>query len=299
MNLPESDPTSARSTTGDEPSLVPWANTGLEQPDSEIRQIHQMELRVRPLPPVALRIRELITRLELCHFKVERHVNRIVAAIGTLRLDLNPADIGRAHPRCGENAWRNDRTGISRRGQEYIWALQMWLADTRWSESDPRRVPRELVERVNGALGNTNASKVRLVSALVNRLVLRPDRQPLPPELGAFWLQVEATDICHYAFPANLERMLEAIGRLQPVPEFVGCGSFDEARRELARESVRALGAWLRGQPSRLADQLGDRTPLKEWLAACLAKTLKELAHGHDEHLTRRARIPDSDLADA
>jgi len=295
MNPPERDPAPAGSTAAEQPSLEPWANLGLDQPDAEIGEIHRMELRAHPLPPVALRIRELITRLEICHFKVARHIGRIVEAIGSLRLDLNPADIGRAHPRCGEYAWRNDRTGVSRRGQEYIWALQMWLADTASSEADSRRVPRELAERVNGALGNKNASKVRLVSALVDRLVLRADRQPLPPELGSFWLQIEATDICHYAFPVNLERMIEGIGRLQPVPEFVGCGSFDEARRELAREAVRALRVWLRGEPSRLADQLGDRTPLKAWLVACLAKTLKELTHLPEGFL---ATVAGGDVAD-
>jgi hypothetical protein len=99
----------------------------------------------------------------------------------------------------------------------------------------------------------------------------------LAPEFTGFWEQIERTDICHYAFPGNLERLLEGIGRLELVPDFVGCGSFGQAERSLAQEYFASLCAWLRGEPSRLASALGERTPVKEWLAACLAKTLKEL----------------------
>ena len=117
-----------------------------------------------------------------------------------------------------------------------------------------------------------------LVSALVARMLLREDRQPLPSELAAFWEPIERTDLCHYSFPANVEKMICAIGRLEQVPDFVGCGSCDETRSRMAREYFRNLCAWLRGRRSSLASQLGERSPVKEWLAACLAKTLKE--HG-------------------
>jgi hypothetical protein len=115
------------------------------------------------------------------------------------------------------------------------------------------------------------------VEGVVNRLLLKPDRTPLPAELADFWPQVEAIDICHYAFPANLNRLIEGIGRLEPVPGFVGCGSFGDAQRRLAEESVHSLSAWLRREPSGLQGRLGQRTLLKEWLVTSLAKTLKEL----------------------
>ncbi|KGK99747.1 hypothetical protein LI82_00600 [Methanococcoides methylutens] len=36
--------------------------------------------------------------------------------------------------------------------------------------------------------------------------------------------------------------------------------------------------AWLHGEISETSRMLGERTLLKEWLVACLAKTMKELA---------------------
>jgi len=74
----------------------------------------------------------------------------------------------------------------------------------------------------------------------------------------------------------NVERMICAIGRLKPVPEFAGCGSFDDERQRVAQKYFHALCTWLCGKTGKLNIQLGDRTPVKEWLAACLAKTLKE-----------------------
>ncbi|MBI2928356.1 MAG: hypothetical protein HYY24_22020 [Verrucomicrobia bacterium] len=273
---------SARQTHATQPSSESWANLGLQQADAEIERIDQLEQRAAPIPPVAHAIRELITRFEICHFKMERHLERIIQAIGEMRLDFAPASIGRSHPKCGPAAWRTDRTGRGRQGQEYIWLLQMWLADEPFSAEDPRAIPRPLFEEVNRALGTRDAQKRRLVEALLDRLLLNPDRQPLPAELAGFRLQIEATDICHYAFPSNLKRMLEGIGRLEPVPDFLGCGSFGEAQRRVAEEHFHALRAWLQAGPSSLADRLGDRTPVKEWLAVCLAKTLKQLVGLHE-----------------
>lgn len=264
------------------PTPSSWANVVLPDGDPEAAHIDEMERRAAPLPAVATVIRELITRFEICHFKADRHVRRIIDAIGTMRLDLAPALIGQAHPRRGETAWRNDPTGRSRRGQEFIWALQLWLTEAPYSDDDPRGIPRPLIEQVNRALGDRDASKLRLVSALLARLVLNPDREPLPPKLAAFWEQVEATDICHYSFPANLQGMIEAIGRLEPVQNFVGCGSCDAERRSMAQERFDELCAWLRGEPGKLDAQLGNRSPVKAWLVACLAKTLKEHAGLHE-----------------
>ena len=265
-------------TSAEVPDLQPWANLGLSQVDAEIAHIRTLERRAEPLPPVATAIRELITRFEICHFKAERHIHRIIEAIGAMRLDFAPAAIGAAHPKSGEIAWRRDRTGRSRPGQEFIWALQVWLTEAPYSDLDPRGIPRRRIEQVNGALGERDDRKARLVSALVARLLLRADRPPLPPDLAPFWEQVEATDICHYTFPVNLEKMIQAIGRLEPVPDFVGCGSCNPERRDMARRHFHALCTWLRAEPASLDAQLGDRKPVKQWLAACLAKTLKELA---------------------
>lgn len=262
--------------TGWQPNLPPWSNLVLQPDDEEITWIHQLERQAMPIPPVAAAIRELITRFEICHFKAERHIARIVEAIGTLSLDFKPANIGQAHPKSGESAWQGEKTGRSRQGQEFIWALQMWLDDAHASDKDHRRVPSAFLEEVTRALGPCDARKRLLVSALLNRLLLRAGRQPLPPELGGFWEPVERTDICHYAFPSNLWQMLGSVGKLEPPSDFAGCGSCDDAQRRMAQEHFRALCAWLRAEPGLLENRLGNRSPVKTWLVASLAKTLKE-----------------------
>jgi hypothetical protein len=263
-----------------------WSNIGLQQPDDEITQIYRMERRLGQLPQVAKSIRELILRLEICHFKFERHLQRIIESIGKMDIGFDPRSIGRFHPKEGENAWKGDKAGRSRPGQEYIWILQMWLhGDLQLSEQGRRGIPQRLFEEVYSALGNRDRRKEVLVLALLDRLLWKADHQRLCEEFGRIGDQIARTDICHYSFPKNVQRMIEAIGRLQPVSDFEGCGSFDEERRQCAQRYFTALSAWLEGKRSKMEVKLGERTALKEWLVACLAKTLKEHAGFEDRLL--------------
>lgn len=287
------------------PRLPVWQNVVLAENDPQVDWIRELEARARPIPEVAWAIRELITRLEVCHFKWERHVERIVAAIREMQLPLDPRTIGRAHPRCGPEAWRLDPTGRSRRAQEYIRSLEAWLAGVEKPSN-----PRNLTDRptwgdtrpwVNEALGLPNPRKIRMVEALVDRLVLREGREPLPPEYGAFGEQIERTDICLDEFPRNLERMITAIGRQQPVEDFIGCGSFDETRRAQVRGHYLTLVHWLAGRETKPPSlTLGTGTPVRIWLVASLAKTLKAMVslpdplphHAQPADLTEPEPVP-------
>jgi len=86
-----------------------------------------MERQVSPVPPDAQIIRGLISRIEACRFKYQRHIEHIIRSIGQMQTDIDPDSIGKAHPKSGVDAWRKDSTGRSRRGQEFIRVLQMWL----------------------------------------------------------------------------------------------------------------------------------------------------------------------------
>jgi hypothetical protein len=257
-----------------------WANIGFEQPDSEIIEIYRMEQRIGTLPKVAEDIRNLITRLEICHFKFEHHVLRIIGAIGSMELDLDPDSIGSARPSCGENAWREDKTGRSRKGQEYIWVLKAWVAGEKPPEEDSRGIPEKLFEEVYSSLGQRNKHKEALVSALLNRLLgnFETERKALEVQFEGLIYQIDRTDICHYEFPENIKKTIEAIGELKPSSDFEGCGSHDEEHQIMALHYVMELNAWLHGERSETGRMLGEKTLLKEWLVACLAKTIKELA---------------------
>lgn len=269
----------------EETSIAPWSNIAGEPSDGDIVRIYRMKQCIGQLPQEAMNIRGLITRLEICHFKFERHIQIIVQSIGRMEVDLDSDSIGRPHPRSGENAWKMDKTGRSRRGQEYVWILQMWLdGDSQLSEEDQRGIPQDLFQEVYEALGDRDERKETLVSYLLDRLLWRfSDRQQLPKELGKLGLQIDRTDICHYGFPTNVWQTIEAIGKLEPLNDFEGCGSFDEERLQCAQKYFDLLCAWLEREETRVDLGLGERSDVKEWLVACLAKTVKALASLDDD----------------
>ncbi|WP_445475420.1 hypothetical protein ACT9XH_01350 [Methanococcoides methylutens] len=271
---------SANITNPEDIPLEPWANLGFEHPDSEIVEIYQLEQHLGTLPQVAEDIRNLITRLEICHFKFERHILRIIGSIGSMKLNLYPDSIGSAHPKCGENAWQADKTGRSRKGQEYIWALQTWLSGEQLPEGDTRGIPGKLFEEIYSSLGQRDKHKELLVSALLDRLLwnFETERSTLIEQFETLIYQIDRTDICHYAFPENIKKTIEAIGELSPSTDFEGCGSSDEEHQKISLKSFTNLAAWLQGEINETGRPLGERTLLKRWLVACLAKTIKELA---------------------
>ena len=60
-----------------------WRNCALHS-DSEIDAIDNMEDGIAPIGESALRIRELISGLELCHHKSDRWIENIVEAMGSI-----------------------------------------------------------------------------------------------------------------------------------------------------------------------------------------------------------------------
>ncbi|MGM0771734.1 MAG: hypothetical protein ACQESU_09040, partial [Halobacteriota archaeon] len=256
-----------------------WANIGFEQPDEEIIELYRMEKSIENLPQVAKDIRNLISRLEICHFKFERHVLKIIGSIGKMQMDLDPDSIGKSHPKCGENAWLEDKTGRSRKGQEYIWVLQAWLAGEKPPEEDPEEIPEKLFGEVYDSLGQRNKHKEALVRSLLDRLLWNfgVERKELERNFKDLLYQIDRTDICHYSFPDNMRKMIEAIGKLEPSTEFKGCGSHDEEHKILALHYVLELNSWIHGEMSETGRLLGEKNYIKEWLVACLTKTIKEL----------------------
>ncbi|UCC38541.1 MAG: hypothetical protein JSV96_11975 [Candidatus Aminicenantes bacterium] len=89
-----------------------WRNCGVE-PDNEILSIDKMEDEISPLAPTTIRIRELISTLELCHHKAERWVYNIIEAIGlwvTVK-GLGTRPPGQIHP--VERIWQAACTALS------------------------------------------------------------------------------------------------------------------------------------------------------------------------------------------
>ena len=90
-----------------------WSNINVSAPDSEISRLNKIEQDLGILPDEVRRIRELITRFEVCHFKYQHHLRRIKNSIIAMRCELETDKIGASHIRNGEDAWKNDKTGRS------------------------------------------------------------------------------------------------------------------------------------------------------------------------------------------
>jgi len=89
-----------------------WANCGVEA-DEEMREIDRLENELTPLPESIMRIRKLISTLELCHHKAERWVTNIIEAIGDgdTSKGLGTRTAAELHP--AERVWTNVCTALS------------------------------------------------------------------------------------------------------------------------------------------------------------------------------------------
>ncbi len=101
-----------------------WRNCALQR-DAEIIAIDALEDRLAPLPANLVKIRQLITALELCHHKAERWVQNIIEAIASGDSDkgLGTRPPGQLHP--SEIVW-----------QHACKLLESWRAGNPSSEAD-------------------------------------------------------------------------------------------------------------------------------------------------------------------
>lgn len=251
-----------------------WMNIEVSPDDKEIAEIDRLEDVLGNIPGHIRQVRELITLFETCHFKYQQHCRHIMESIAVLHPVVDVGRIGSSHPRHSGGAWKNDTTGRSRIGHHYILALRSWLGEDP-AEHDGTA---GFKQRVRLWLGERGKSKDMLVRMLLARLLYRSVEEY---RRGGEWkileYQIESTDICNYAFPGNLERLLQGIGKLQPVEAHDGCGTFnDEIRSFMIREFLK-LCEWLK---SDIPDTgFGKKEPARIWLVACFAKTIKEQIH--------------------
>ncbi len=89
-----------------------WQNCALES-DDEMIAIDRMEDRIAPLDANAVKIRELISTLELCHHKADRWVHNIIEAIGVgeTQKGLGTRPPGQQH--SAETVWQNACAALS------------------------------------------------------------------------------------------------------------------------------------------------------------------------------------------
>ena len=239
-----------------------WRNCALEA-DSEILSIDRMEDLIAPLDPDAVRIRELISSLELCHHKAERWVENIIKAIGAgeTKKGLGTRSPGQEHP--VKKVWQNACA-----------ALSAWCAGCSSTKVDlsigtapaaellaclGERSPlkewqvQRVIEKIRSAIHWPQSSDDPtaqyvwiLLSGGEYELAYRNECHEHYKEHQDFWLRTVRTIIhdtengdeadlslglaidmlmpCHWRFVENLRIVLGAIGgRLNPEKPFAAC----------------------------------------------------------------------------
>lgn len=253
-----------------------WSNIQVPADDIEIYKIDEIEKKLGKLPREVHKIRELITRFEVCHFKYQQHLKKIKNSIMNLQSDINTVKIGINHIKNGENAWKNDKTGRSIIGQQYVWGIKKWLGEYPETEIS-KHYNKKLGQQIMKWLGDKNPDKERLVRLLLARLVWDWESyEELQPggEYKDLEFQACRMDICHYAFPKNLDLLLQGIGKMKAVEEFEGCGSFDSNIKAFVEKEFSNLNDLLKSLIS--TGESDKNESIKSWLIASLAKTLKE-----------------------
>jgi hypothetical protein len=253
-----------------------WSNIDIPPSDPEIIEIDKFKKTLGVVPSNVRQIRELITRFEVCHFKYQQHLKYIQESILNLKPDIDPKKIGTNHIRSGENAWKKDKTGRSRLGQRYIWALTNWLGDNP-KVKDSEYYHKRLRQQITKWLGKKNPEKERLVRLLRARLIWdwkSYEELQQGKENKELELQACKIDICHYNFPKNLDLLLQGIGEMKPVEALEGCGSFNSDIKKFVEKEFSILNDLLKSITS--VHKPDKNELIKSWLIACLAKTLKE-----------------------
>jgi len=253
-----------------------WSNIKVSSTDAEIGKINEFEARLGKLPDKVYKIRELITGFEVCHFKYPVHIKKIKDSILNFEPITTLDKIGITHIRHGEKAWEKDSTGKSIAGQQYVWAIKVWLGDI-----SPEEIPGDYDIKfglnIQKKLGNKNEDKVRLVRLLLARLTWNwksYEEFQHGEKYNELKFQICRMDICHYAFPANLDRVLKGIGEMKPVENFEGCGSFNGDIREFIERELLVLNGLFK--TFYIGDKSDENNRVKAWLTTCLIKTLKE-----------------------
>jgi len=255
-----------------------WSNIQISLQDTEIIKINNLEKRLGELPDKVNRIRELITRFEVCHFKYQQHLKKIKDSITELTPTVDTTKIGINHIQHGENVLNRDTTGKSLVGQQYVWALKEWLNDNAKSEISDN-YDKKLGQQIQKWLGNKNSDKIRLVRLLLARLSWDWTSYEKLQHGGKFKdieFQASRLDICHYAFPKNLDLLLEGIGQMKAIEEkrFEGCGSYNTEIKAYLEKEFLDLNDTLKSL--QINNGLNTNDLIKTWLVACLAKTIKE-----------------------
>jgi hypothetical protein len=270
--------------------------------DPEIEAIDALENEISPLDDGIIRIRRLISSLELCHHKAGRWVDIIMESIATGKVAKGPVGSkppGQRHP--VEDIWEDSCQILSKwiRGEPLPTTAHGEIEDLKIGEilGDPTPLKEWQVERVVEKIRSVlepvsvyreifnheehYASNREFREATMNIIIHDTiDGEEASISLAA---AIDHLEPCHWNFIENLRIVLGAIGgNLDPIMPFGACHrNIKQApiREEMIRlaEALEACssGCGIVNMDGNMAINLGTLSPVRSWLAVSLAKTIR------------------------
>lgn len=277
-----------------------WENCAGEI-DREIVAIDSMEDSIAPLDKETVRIRRLVTSLELCHHKAERWVALIIEGIGSgkgIKGPVGTRPAGQTHPI--EEVWGNcckilsswtrakepePKVGVME-GKDLVACLgprtplKVWqverVVEKISSVLDPSNKYQEIVENDRHYRGDSDFRDVTLETVIHDTV----DGEEAMISLAA---AIDHLEPCHWNFIENLVIVLAAIGGdLYPEKPFGACHRnirltpILERMRIVTNTLQTFIGEQRKGEIDEdILEVLGSKTPVKEWLVESRDKTIR------------------------
>jgi len=278
-----------------------WRNCAVKA-DDEILAIDQTEDQLPSIDPGVRRVRQLITGLEICHHKAERWIDNIILAIGAGDTSKGLGTSADSEPHVSEVRWEEICTLLS------CWCDGRDSGDqltANLGERTPLKIwqVQRVVDKIRSLIRQPQSEYTWLMLD-VGDYDFRY-RESCPDQFqdqSEYWRQTARTRIhdtidgvdsklslalaidmlwpCHRRFETNLQIVLDAIGgRLDPAVPFAACGrniGMLENQDHFIQVSD-GLRSYCENRqvPADLQTKLGDRTPVRHWLAASLDKTIR------------------------
>lgn len=163
-------------------------------------------------------------------------------------------------------------------------ALHNWLDNS--EKNKPPEYNEQLARDVEAWLGERSPEKVKLVRLLLARLTwdwktLEQLRQKSMEEISrqeddrGSEYQIYRMDICHFDFPVHLINVIRGIGKMRPVENFEGCGTYNSNIKKSIHAELIKINDWLLSRKEVGIAGHDQEELTRIWLFACLAKTIK------------------------
>jgi hypothetical protein len=220
-------------------------------------------------------IQDLIARFENCQILYQQYLYDRKETDETC---LVPGEVSSSVSNSAKSRiyeWRNDKTGRSFLGQQYLWALLNWLTGyPEWHLSGGLNI--EFSRYLTGSLGVQNPEKKRIVRLLLAQITSdRKAYKKLHHGIQNRKLEYLAgtVDIYNFAFPHNLDPLIRKIGEINPPQVYIEHDVSNDIRIDVEQEFLNLYKIFNSTPAYFIHSQLNNSQIIRLWLFTRLTKT--------------------------